>query len=1325
MALSLWSGTPEPRVLLLAALGAGAAALWGGARSRAGSLGLIVLVGGILAGFVAHRQIERIQTDWPGYWRAREEHVGESLNAELQEREKAAETAADTLAALAGRNAATDGQVAELRRRYGVSALALYDPSAALVSWDGSHRGAIPEEAKRGTRRYVFGDLPLFGYLYVTASAGTAGTAVAAILLSTELPPSLSADAGDFASRFRREVGEGIRIVKDPPSGLGGWDLRLGDQTLFTVVLDQPRAEVRVAEVRNRWRVRVGLLAVLSWVLLALGAPQGLAWGLTAAFTLVFLSGALPFQHLDALRSFFDTNRFSLPGPRLIPLGRLAAMVLGVVTVVAVFPRPKERIRPWVAGVIAAVGFALLLRIMVSGLTPGALSQGTAFWIVYQGVAMLLLTLLTGAVLVRVREVPGKGTAWQGPVGVLLGFVLGAVSALFVWHSASVPTWWPLAWGVPVAMAAASLPRWPGWRRSPSSWVLAGLLASTAAVPVAWGSRVQARIQAGEARLRRVEAPNNPEVERALYRLAEAADSLDGADEKGVDMMYDAWAASDLANLGQTAWLTLWSQAGVPQQELRVGVAERPPVAQDVFDQDTLRGPVIVRYDRDDARYVLRVPLAGGQVLTVAAPPFADPNAGARLSPLLAGGLQTATDPLTIIPRAAYQLSSPGRLRWIRTAGGWQGETVLRYPNATYRAHYEVSLPSGLLAVARGTLLLLLDVSFFLVFWLVGRALLREGNPLGVHFRDLVISFRARVTLALFGFFTLANVIFGTVAYRTIAEASHRAAQVLAERATDDAAGWYFEVSGRMQALARRVGTELLDYRGGALRAGSVEELVDLGLYEEWIPLGTERLLEQEVIRATTESSLGEWTYTTSYRRLPTGDVIAAQVPIRAGATAAGASDVAELVGFTVVVGAVLSLMLALLVGRALTSPIHTLQVASERVGAGNLGLRLPAGRADEFGSVFRAFNRMVERLRRARRQLVRTTRRTRAIMEEAAVGMVALDSARRVTLANPRAEALLGAPVNVGHPLPVGDASGESLARWVDVFLDAERTEAGGELQIGGRRFRVRARRLGTRSAKGGAVVAIEDVTDELRTERVLAWGEMARQVAHEVKNPLTPIKLSIQHIRRAWEDGKPDFGDVLVRNADAMLQEIDRLAAIAQSFSRFGAPSDPGAVPVSAVDLAKVVGEVLALYEGSHGAVRFERLVDDGLPPVRARVPELKEVLVNLLENARHAVKGGGVVRVEVRAEGADGVRLDVVDDGAGIPREIMTRVFEPQFSTRSTGTGLGLAIVRRLVESWGARVDLESGPGLGTRVSVHLSAWDAPPVDGGGDPQPDRTS
>jgi signal transduction histidine kinase len=232
--------------------------------------------------------------------------------------------------------------------------------------------------------------------------------------------------------------------------------------------------------------------------------------------------------------------------------------------------------------------------------------------------------------------------------------------------------------------------------------------------------------------------------------------------------------------------------------------------------------------------------------------------------------------------------------------------------------------------------------------------------------------------------------------------------------------------------------------------------------------------------------------------------------------------------------------------------------------------------------------------------------------------------------------------------------------------------------------------------------------VTDELRTERILAWGEVAQQVAHEVKNPLTPMKLGVQHIQRAWEDGRPDYEDILRRNVDAILEEIDRLASIASSFSRFGPPGAAGAGPLEPVFVARVVEEVLDLYRGSEGPVRFEFSGEESLPAVRSRSGELKEVLVNLLENARAALPEGGTVRVEaLRAE--HGVDLCVKDSGTGIPAELLPRVFDPHFSTRSGGTGLGLAIVRRLVESWGGAVHAESQTGQGTVIQLHLHPWE----------------
>jgi signal transduction histidine kinase len=664
-------------------------------------------------------------------------------------------------------------------------------------------------------------------------------------------------------------------------------------------------------------------------------------------------------------------------------------------------------------------------------------------------------------------------------------------------------------------------------------------------------------------------------------------------------------------------------------------------------------------------------------------------------------------EPLTVIPLLPGERHEPADMEWVRTADGWQAEVSLEFANQTaYHAHYLVTLPSLALAAARATLLIVMNLAAFMGFWLLGQGLVRDASGRAIRLGGLMISFRARVTLALFGFFTIANALFGTIAYRTLSQASRRSAQVIAERVGEDASGWYRTLGGQMPRLASQVGSELLRYRNGELNEGSVEELIALGLHEGWTPYPTyQRLEARQEVSELTETSLGRWEYVTAYRRLSDEDILAAQVPLQAGTSALQTNDLLELLGFVVVLGGLLSAALAMLAGRALTRPILALQVASERVGSGDLAPKLPADRRDEFAPVFRAFNRMVKRVRRARRQLVRTSRRTQLIMDEAAVGMVALDAGGRVTLVNPRAEELLGGGVRVGAPLPTASPVGEELTPWISAFLQGTRDEADGEILGGYRRVRVRARRLETQGKSRGVVVAMDDVTDELRAERVLAWGEMARQVAHEVKNPLTPIKLSIQHVRRAYEDRHPNFEEILIRNADAMLSEIDRLAGIAQSFSRFGAPGGPGA-PLAAVSVAEVVSEVMALYGSSASAVRFEEDVEADLPAVVSRSAELKEVLVNLLENARMAE--GTRVRIAARS-GADGtVRISVVDDGSGIPEDVLPRIFEPQFSTRSTGTGLGLAIVQRLVRSWGGTVSVESGVGKGTTVTVTVSAW-----------------
>ncbi|HUQ18551.1 MAG TPA: ATP-binding protein [Gemmatimonadaceae bacterium] len=220
-------------------------------------------------------------------------------------------------------------------------------------------------------------------------------------------------------------------------------------------------------------------------------------------------------------------------------------------------------------------------------------------------------------------------------------------------------------------------------------------------------------------------------------------------------------------------------------------------------------------------------------------------------------------------------------------------------------------------------------------------------------------------------------------------------------------------------------------------------------------------------------------------------------------------------------------------------------------------------------------------------------------------------------------------------------------------------------------------------------------------RAERILAWGEMARQVAHEIKNPLTPIRLGVQHLRRARSDPRLDFDKVLEENVTRILAEIDRLDEIARSFSRYGsAPSELS--PAEDIDVAAILRNVVALERMGVGDVTWNLVGAERPITAKARADELRDVLLNVFENARLArARNVDVVATERPRD----VTIEIQDNGTGIDRSALPRVFEPQFSTRTTGSGLGLAISRRLLESWGGTIEIASEEGHGTRVVLTL--------------------
>jgi signal transduction histidine kinase len=216
-----------------------------------------------------------------------------------------------------------------------------------------------------------------------------------------------------------------------------------------------------------------------------------------------------------------------------------------------------------------------------------------------------------------------------------------------------------------------------------------------------------------------------------------------------------------------------------------------------------------------------------------------------------------------------------------------------------------------------------------------------------------------------------------------------------------------------------------------------------------------------------------------------------------------------------------------------------------------------------------------------------------------------------------------------------------------------------------------------------------------------------MARQVAHEIKNPLTPIRLGVQHLRRARADARVDFDRVLEHNVNQILTEIDRLDEIARAFSRYGSAPDERQPPMP-TDIAAVVREVVALERmGGDGQVEWSLEGADAPATAMARTDELKEVLLNVLENARLAHASHVAVVVAPTLPGGPGVAISVRDDGHGISPNVLPRIFEPHFSTRTSGSGLGLAISRQIVDGWGGDIGVASTPGEGTVVTITLQS------------------
>jgi len=240
-------------------------------------------------------------------------------------------------------------------------------------------------------------------------------------------------------------------------------------------------------------------------------------------------------------------------------------------------------------------------------------------------------------------------------------------------------------------------------------------------------------------------------------------------------------------------------------------------------------------------------------------------------------------------------------------------------------------------------------------------------------------------------------------------------------------------------------------------------------------------------------------------------------------------------------------------------------------------------------------------------------------------------------------------------------------------------------------------------RGAEGGCVVVFDDITHLAEAQRTAAWAEVARRLAHEIRNPLTPIQLSAERlqVKLAGKLAEAD-ADVLARSTQTNVNQVAALKNMVDAFSQYARTPEPS---MHELDLNALTREVLTLYESSlGGAVRLE--LATGLPPVVGDAAQLRQVIHNLLQNAQDALAETGEPRIVI-ASGAEGgtVQLTVTDNGSGFSEQVMQRAFEPYVTTKPKGTGLGLAIVKKIVEEHGGTVTIANAAPRGARVAIQL--------------------
>jgi signal transduction histidine kinase/HAMP domain-containing protein len=527
--------------------------------------------------------------------------------------------------------------------------------------------------------------------------------------------------------------------------------------------------------------------------------------------------------------------------------------------------------------------------------------------------------------------------------------------------------------------------------------------------------------------------------------------------------------------------------------------------------------------------------------------------------------------------------------------------------------------------------------------------------------------------------------------------------------------------------ISRVVDQDINLYRGETLSSSSTRELYSSGLLSTRLDAHSYRELNLEGHPySLTRQRVGSFDTLTISAPLslsdPVSRILSLPLSLKEREIRHKRVDVDEAILIVTVSMLLLLSALSDYMARRVSRPITALSAAAGRIEAGDYDaeVRLPA--KDEPALLIESFNRMAASLRRQREDLQRRSDYIGKILLNATTGVISTDSSERIVTLNPAARLLLGLTSAPGPGAILTDVLGDStalapLSRALSDSPPDREARWQVELPLGDRTATLRVASLPFREtpeAPPGRILLLEDVTEAVRSSRLEAWADMARRIAHEIKNPLTPIQLSADHLRKVYRSADPRFTEILEQCLDTIQKQVRSLRNIAGDFS------DYARIPVlvtQRISARELLEEVLAPYQNNPpDGLRFHLRIDALTPDLQVDPALTRRALINLVQNAMEAMAEGGELTVTANPMPSSGdsgrpmVRIRVCDSGPGMDAATQSRLFEPYFSTKATGSGLGLSIVKKTTEDQGGRVRVNSTPGEGTEVILDLPACEA---------------